>query len=84
MVAFSEAQGAIGWVCDLGELDRALRAAAGELDHGLLNEKPGLENPTLERLCAYFAERLKPAFPGLVRVLVARPSIGESCTLTLD
>jgi len=78
-----QATGAIGWVADLGELDRALRAVAGELDHGLLNEKPGLESPTLEHLCAYFAERLRPAFPGLVRVVVSRPTIGESCALNL-
>jgi 6-pyruvoyltetrahydropterin/6-carboxytetrahydropterin synthase len=78
-----EAQGQIGWVADLGELDRSLRAIAQELDHGLLNEKPGLESPTLERLCLYFAERLKPVFPGLCRVVVSRPTINESCALVL-
>ena len=78
-----EEQGTIGWVADLGELDRALRAAAGELDHGLLNEKPGLESPTLEHLCLWFAERLKGQFPGLSRVVVSRPTIGESCSLSL-
>jgi 6-pyruvoyltetrahydropterin/6-carboxytetrahydropterin synthase len=78
-----EEQGAIGWVADLGELDRALRAAAGELDHGLLNEKPGLDSPTLEHLCLWFAERLTPAFPGLSRVVVSRPTVGESCALNL-
>ena len=76
-----EEQGAIGWVADLGELDAALRAVAGELDHGLLNEKPGLESPTLEHLCLWFAERLRPKFPGLVRVVVSRPTVNESCAL---
>ena len=76
-----EEQGAIGWVADLGELDAALRSAAGELDHGLLNEKPGLESPTLEHLCLWFAARLKPAFPGLARVVVSRPTVNESCAL---
>jgi 6-pyruvoyltetrahydropterin/6-carboxytetrahydropterin synthase len=78
-----EAQGPVGWVADLGDLDRALKAVAGELDHGLLNEKPGLESPTLERLCLYFAERLKAEFPGLSRVVVSRPTVGESCALVL-
>jgi 6-pyruvoyltetrahydropterin/6-carboxytetrahydropterin synthase len=78
-----EEQGAIGWVADLGELDQALRAAAGELDHGLLNEKAGLESPTLEHLCLWFAERLTPAFPGLSRIVVSRPTVGESCALNL-
>jgi 6-pyruvoyltetrahydropterin/6-carboxytetrahydropterin synthase len=72
-----------GWVEDLGALERALKAVAGELDHGLLNEKPGLESPTLERLCLYFADRLKPEFPGLSRIVLSRPTVGESCTLEL-
>ena len=79
-----EAQPPVGWVADLAELDKALRAIAGDLDHGLLNEKPGLESPTLERLCLYFAERLKPTFPGLARIVVSRPTINESCTLVVD
>ncbi len=75
-----EAMAPVGWVADLGDLDQALKAIAAELDHGLLNEKPGLESPTLEHICVYFAERLKPQFPGLCRVTVGRPTIGESCT----
>ena len=73
-----------GWVIDLAALDEALRAVAAELDHGLLNEKPGLETPTLERLCLYFAAQLKPRFPGLSRVVVSRPMIGERCALIVD
>ena len=73
----------VGWVADLADLDSALRAVAAELDHGLLNEKPGLERPTLEHLCLYFAERLKGPFPGLCQIVVSRPTIGESCALRL-
>src|SRR5580692_7985078 len=65
------AQGEVGWVTDLGALDQVLKALAAELDHGMLNEKPGLESPTLEHLCLYFAERLKPLYPGLSRVMVS-------------
>ena len=72
-----------GWVADLGALEDALRALAAELDHGCLNEHPGLETPTLERLCLHFAERLQPVFPGLSRVVVSRPTVGERCTLAL-
>ena len=72
-----------GWVADLDGLDGALKAVAAELDHGLLNDRPGLESPTLERLCLYFAERLTAQFPGLSRVVISRPTIGESCALTL-
>ncbi|MBA3811732.1 MAG: 6-carboxytetrahydropterin synthase [Caulobacteraceae bacterium] len=73
----------VGWVADLGELDLALRAAAGELDHSVLNDHPGLESPTLEALCLFFAGRLKPRFPALSRVAVSRPTVGESCSLAL-
>ena len=73
----------VGWVEDLGRLDAALRAAAGELDHSLLNDHPGLESPTLEALCLHFATRLRDEFPGLRRVTVSRPTIGERCALEL-
>ena len=72
-----------GWVTDLAGLDEALRAVAAELDHGLLNEKPGLETPTLERLCLHFAARLSPRFPSLSRVVVSRPTIGERCAMVV-
>jgi 6-pyruvoyltetrahydropterin/6-carboxytetrahydropterin synthase len=75
--------GDVGWVADLGELDLALKSLAQELDHCLLNEHPGLESPTLERLCLHFAERLKPDFPGLVKIGVSRPTVGERCVLDL-
>ena len=78
-----QAQEPVGWVADLADLDAALRAVAAELDHGLLNEKPGLERPTLEHLCLYFAERLKVPFPGLCRIVVSRPTISESCSMAV-
>ena len=72
-----------GWVADLGALDEALRAVAAALDHGHLNETAGLETPTLEHLCLFFAARLKPQFGGLSRVVVSRPTVGERCALEI-
>lgn len=71
----------VGWVADLADLETSLKAIADELDHSLLNEHPGLESPTLETLCLYFAARLKSGFPSLKRVVVSRPSVGESCAM---
>jgi 6-pyruvoyltetrahydropterin/6-carboxytetrahydropterin synthase len=71
----------VGWVDDLALLDQALKAVAGELDHSLLNDHPGLESPTLEALCLFFAGRLKPQFPALSRIAVSRPTVGETCAL---
>lgn len=72
-----------GWVADLGALDRALKAAAEKLDHGLLNEHAGLELPSLENLCLWFVGQLQADWPGLSRIVVARPTIHERCELTL-
>ena len=72
-----------GWVSDLGALDAALKTLAAELDHGHLNEVAGLETPTLEHLCLFFAERLRPEFLCLSRVVVSRPTVGERCVLEL-
>lgn len=77
------AQGPVGWVEDLGDLDVALGEAAAALDHGVLNDKPGLESPTLEHLCLYFADRLKDRFANLSRIAVSRPTVGERCELSL-
>ncbi|MEO8926311.1 MAG: 6-carboxytetrahydropterin synthase [Caulobacteraceae bacterium] len=71
----------VGWVDDLAELDQALKAVAAQLDHSLLNDHEGLESPTLEALCLFFAGRLKPWFPGLCGITVSRPTVGESCVL---
>ena len=73
----------VGWVDDLAKLDQALKAIAADLDHSLLNDHAGLESPTLEALCAWFARRLTAQFPGLCRVVVSRPTVGESCALSL-
>jgi 6-pyruvoyltetrahydropterin/6-carboxytetrahydropterin synthase len=77
-----EASGPVGWVSDLGAVERALNETAEALDHGTLNETPGLESPTLENLCLHFGRALKPRFPALVRITVSRPTVGESCSLS--
>lgn len=67
------------WVVDFGDVAEALEELRSSLDHRLLNEVEGLKRPTLENICRWAAARLKPKFPGLVRVRVSRPSNGESC-----
>ena len=73
----------VGWVDDLARLDGALKAAAAALDHSLLNDHAGLESPTLEALCLWFAAALGADFPTLSRVVVSRPTVGESCGLDI-
>jgi 6-pyruvoyltetrahydropterin/6-carboxytetrahydropterin synthase len=69
-----------GWVRDLGDVKTVLENIRGELDHHLLNDVPGLGNPTLENLSRFIFERAKKAMPEVARVRVRRPSYGQSCT----
>ncbi len=72
------------WIADFAQLSGALGALARQLDHRLLNEIPGLETATLEHLSRWFMDKLIDEFPTLARVTVSRPSLGESCTLTVE
>lgn len=58
----------LGWVMDFAELKRRTRAVLEQLDHRLLNDVPGLEQPTAERICVWIWERLKGEVPGLSRL----------------
>ena len=65
----------IGWVIDFADLKRAIQPVVDRLDHYLLNEIEGLQNPTSELLAVWIWEKLAPQLPGLVRV-----TIEETCT----
>jgi 6-pyruvoyltetrahydropterin/6-carboxytetrahydropterin synthase len=59
-----------GWLVDFGELGAVLEPIRRELDHRVLNEIPGLENPTAENLAVWIWQRLARRVPGLHRVSV--------------
>jgi len=61
---------AIGWLIDFADLKRAVDPLVARLDHYLLNEIDGLENPTSEMLAVWLWERLAPHVPLLYRVTV--------------
>tara|TARA_R110000868_G_scaffold120541_1_gene320127 strand:+ start:974 stop:1342 length:369 start_codon:yes stop_codon:yes gene_type:complete len=50
-----------------------------ELDHRMLNEIEGLENPTLELITMWLWDRMKPTLPELVRIELHRSSCNEGC-----
>jgi 6-pyruvoyltetrahydropterin/6-carboxytetrahydropterin synthase len=74
-----EADPATGFLRDFGEVDRALKAIRGELDHRLLNDIEALGIPTLENLARYIYVRAKQALPEVARVKLRRPSYGQTC-----
>ena len=65
----------LGWVIDFADLKRAVDPLVARLDHYLLNEIEGLENPTSELLAKWFWDRLAPDVPGLYCI-----TIEETCT----
>jgi 6-pyruvoyltetrahydropterin/6-carboxytetrahydropterin synthase len=64
-----------GWVVDFADLKAAFGPLHDRLDHCYLNEVPGLENPTSERLAQWIWRELEPALPGLVEI-----EVRETCT----
>ncbi len=64
-----------GWLMDFADLKAAFSPVFEALDHRYLNDVPGLENPTSERLAQWIWEKLRPALPLLNEVVVQ-----ETCT----
>jgi len=64
-----------GWVMDFGDIKSAFSPLHDALDHRLLNEIDGLENPTSENIAVWIWDRLESVLPGLARV-----TVHETCT----
>lgn len=60
-----------GWVCDYYDILKAFEPLKQQLDHKVLNQVPGLENPTTEILTRWIFENLKKTLPYLHQVLVS-------------
>jgi hypothetical protein len=57
------------------DLKAAFQPIHDQIDHNYLNEIPGLENPTSERLAVWLWNELKPRLPLLIELVIA-----ETCT----
>jgi 6-pyruvoyltetrahydropterin/6-carboxytetrahydropterin synthase len=65
-----------GMVIDFADIAAAVRPIVeDELDHRLLNDVAGLENPTSENIAIWLWARLADRVPGLTRIVVR-----ETCT----
>ncbi len=64
-----------GWIVDFADITAAWGPLHAVLDHNYLNEVPGLENPTSERLAQWIWRKIGPGLPGLSQVQVR-----ETCT----
>lgn len=65
----------IGWIMDFADIKEAFSPVYKQLDHYVLNDIKGLENPTSENLAKWIWEKTKPLLPELTRVEVM-----ETCT----
>ncbi len=59
-----------GWVRDFADVKTAWSDLHGQLDHRLLNDVPGLENPTAENLAEWIFNRMSGPIPELSSVTV--------------
>ena len=69
----------LGWVMDFADVKAAVKPVIDQLDHYYLNEIEGLENPTSEVLARWLWARIRPALPGLARIVV-RETCTSGCT----
>lgn len=64
-----------GWLLDFADLKRSIDPIVNRLDHYLLNEIEGLENPTSERVAIWIWNQLIGVLPQLYRV-----TLEETCS----
>lgn len=69
----------LGWVRDYHEVGQIAAQILGPLDHRVLNEVSGLENPTSENIAAWAFFRIKPLLPELCAITVQETPSSE-CT----
>ena len=63
-----------GFVVDYAEIAQAWQPIHDAIDHRVLNDVPGLENPTTEVLAPWLLDRFKAALPSVVCVRVYESS----------
>lgn len=59
-----------GWLMDHSEISAVVKPLIARLDHRYLNDIPGLENPTFERLAGWLWKGLQPQLPGLSEITI--------------
>jgi len=64
-----------GWVIDYDDIQKACEPVHDALDHRLLNEVEGLENPTSEIIAVWIWDRLAAHVQGLSAI-----AVHETCT----
>src|SRR5579875_1018156 len=67
----------MGWIMDFKELKDALSGVIDQLDHKLINDIKGLENPTAENITMWIWKQIQPLLPLLSKIeLYETPTTG--------
>ena len=67
----------LGWIMDFKDLKEALLPVIDQLDHKLINNIQGLQNPTAENITVWIWQQIKPSLPLLSRIeLYETPTTG--------
>jgi 6-pyruvoyltetrahydropterin/6-carboxytetrahydropterin synthase len=61
----------LGWVIDFADVKAAFKPIEKQLDHQLLNDIEGLENPTAENIALWIWDKLIVKLPNLSKIEVA-------------
>ena len=61
----------LGWVMDFAEINKVVKPIVEALDHRVLNDIEGMENPTAEVIAKWLWDKIKPEIPLLTRVEVS-------------
>ena len=68
-----------GWIVDFYDIEATWKSIYDQVDHRLLNEIPGLDNPTTEIIVRWIYDRMKARVPQVCRVTVREtPMFGAS------
>ncbi len=64
----------LGWLIDYNDVLKIMKPLLAELDHKVLNDVPGLQNPTTENLCIWIYEKSHAMLPVISRVSISETS----------
>ena len=69
-----------GWIYDHAQISEAMKPLLDQLDHGYLNEIPGLDNPTIELMAAWFWQISLRNVPVYARSWFTKLPLPDVCT----
>jgi len=58
----------LNWVMDFSAIYKAIDPIIKSIDHKLMNDIPGLENPTCEQIAIWLWDQIKPQIPQLIKI----------------